>query len=159
VYIRRNDALTSLEGLANITAAPWDLEINDNDSLVDFDGLNNINSIHDLEIQDNDALTNLAGLSALTDLVTLNVIDNIALPDCEACELLDQLTEEPWETSVYDNLEDSCTPVPDNCPGDPCPDYTGDDPCCLDTNPCDWDNNDICDCDSTCEWDAVDCEW
>ena len=26
-------------------------------------------------------------------------------------------------------------------------------------NPCDLDLNDICDCDSTCAWDAVDCEW
>jgi hypothetical protein len=40
-----------------------------------------------------------------------------------------------------------------------CDGYTGDDPCCTNDNPCDWELNDICDCDSTCAWDAVDCEW
>jgi hypothetical protein len=49
-----------------------------------------------------------------------------------------------------------CAPSGDT---DPCPDYTGDDPCCLNNNPCDWALNDVCDCDSTCAWDAVDCEW
>jgi hypothetical protein len=42
---------------------------------------------------------------------------------------------------------------------DPCDGYTGTDECCLNNNPCDWALNDICDCDSTCAWDAVDCEW
>jgi hypothetical protein len=47
-------------------------------------------------------------------------------------------------------------PAPDT---GPCDGYTGDDPCCTNGNPCDWALNDICDCDSTCAWDAVDCEW
>jgi hypothetical protein len=41
---------------------------------------------------------------------------NQVLPDCEACDLLDQLTTAPYLITVFDNLDDSCTPVPSNCP-------------------------------------------
>jgi hypothetical protein len=41
---------------------------------------------------------------------------NAVLPDCEVCDLLDQLTDGPPSTNVMENLDDSCTPVPDNCP-------------------------------------------
>jgi len=44
------------------------------------------------------------------------IIDNPVLPDCEACDLLDQLTTGPSSTDVYTNFNDSCTPVPGNCP-------------------------------------------
>jgi hypothetical protein len=46
----------------------------------------------------------------------LSIVWNIALPDCECCDLLDQLTSGPTTINVHDNLDDSCTPVPDNCP-------------------------------------------
>ena len=36
--------------------------------------------------------------------------------DCEACDLLDQLTTGPTAIDVHDNLDDTCTPVPANCP-------------------------------------------
>jgi hypothetical protein len=32
------------------------------------------------------------------------------------CELLDQLTSGTELLEIYDNLDDTCTPVPDNCP-------------------------------------------
>ncbi len=41
---------------------------------------------------------------------------NGSLPDCEACEVLDQLTSGPTSIDVHDNLDDLCTPVPANCP-------------------------------------------
>ena len=46
----------------------------------------------------------------------LNISDNNTLPDCEACDLLDQLISVPVAIDVYYNLDDTCTPVPDNCP-------------------------------------------
>ena len=46
-------------------------------------------------------------------------MNNDILPDCEACDLLDQLqfSPGPGMMIVFDNLDDSCTPVPDNCHG------------------------------------------
>ena len=68
-------------------------------------------------IQNNDALTNLDGLSALTTFDGDFLIQhNDALPDCEMCDLLDQLTSTPNWTYVHDNLDDACTPVPGSCP-------------------------------------------
>ena len=46
----------------------------------------------------------------------VEVTDNIALPDCEVCDFLDQLSSVPDVIDVHDNVSDSCTPVPDNCP-------------------------------------------
>jgi hypothetical protein len=42
--------------------------------------------------------------------------NNYVLPDCQICALLDQLTSGPWSINVVGNLDDSCTPVPGNCP-------------------------------------------
>jgi hypothetical protein len=41
---------------------------------------------------------------------------NDILPDCEVCDLLEQLDSAPDPIDVSDNLDDACTPVPDNCP-------------------------------------------
>jgi hypothetical protein len=38
-----------------------------------------------------------------------------------------------------------------------CVGYTGDDPCCLIDDPCDYAGDDYCDCDATCDWDWEDC--
>ena len=46
----------------------------------------------------------------------INIEYNYALPDCEACDLLDQLTSGPSAIDVHNNLDDACTPVPVNCP-------------------------------------------
>ena len=40
-----------------------------------------------------------------------------SLPDCEVCDLLDQITSGPTSTYVLGNLDDTCTPVPANCHG------------------------------------------
>ena len=83
-----------------------------------MDGLSGITSVgEDFWIRDNYALTNLDGLSALTSVGNEFSIDgNDILPDCEACEVLDQITNGPTSVDVHDNLDDSCTPVPDSCP-------------------------------------------
>jgi hypothetical protein len=50
--------------------------------------------------------------------IVLAITLNGSLPDCEVCELLDQLTLGPiyMNMDVHNNLDDSCTPVPSNCP-------------------------------------------
>jgi hypothetical protein len=40
-----------------------------------------------------------------------------------------------------------------------CYGYEGDDPCCFEHNPCEWEENGVCDCDGACEeWDWFDCD-
>jgi len=71
----------------------------------------------DLWIAWNAALTNLDGLSGITSVTDdFWILYNNILPDCEACELLDQITSGPNTISVHDNLTDTCTPVPAGCP-------------------------------------------
>ena len=84
----------------------------------DLDGLGFLTSIGgDLDFSFHNDLTNLDGLSALTAIGgSLSFQYNEALYDCEACELLAQLTSGPAATNVHSNLDDSCTPVPENCP-------------------------------------------
>ena len=66
----------------------------------------------------NDGLTSLDGLSGITVVDgDMWICGNDVLPDCEVCDLLDQLTSGPaWLDDVTGNLDDTCTPVPDNCP-------------------------------------------
>jgi hypothetical protein len=94
------------------------LRVAGNDALDNLDGLSGLASVFwSLQIIDNDALTSLDGLSSLTAVgLGYETTNNLALPDCESCDLLDQLTTEPPSIDVHDNLDDACTPVPDNCP-------------------------------------------
>ena len=71
----------------------------------------------DWHIYWDDALTTLDGLNGLTSVGGyLRIFYNGVLPDCEVCDLLDQLTSWPIGINVYDNLDDACTPVPAGCP-------------------------------------------
>ena len=73
--------------------------------------------VHRLERIDFPHLTNLDGLSALTSVnLGLTIRGNDNLRDCEVCDLLDQFTSAPDVVVVSDNLDDTCTPVPANCP-------------------------------------------
>jgi hypothetical protein len=101
--------LTSVGGYSRIY---W------NTSLTSLNGLSGITSVGgSLTIGENYFLTNLDGLSSLTSVgLSLSIGGNHALPDCEACDFLDQLTTGPTDISVWQNLDDSCTPVPDECP-------------------------------------------
>jgi len=70
-----------------------------------------------LQVEDNDVLTELSGFDALTMVGgDLSVLLNSSLPNCEVCGLLGQLTTAPATIDVNNNLDDSCTPVPTNCP-------------------------------------------
>jgi len=45
-----------------------------------------------------------------------SIYENDILPDCEVCEVLDQITSGPVSIDVHSNFDDLCTPVPDSCP-------------------------------------------
>ena len=89
--------------------------------LLSIDGLSGISLVEgEIRIENNVSLENLDGLANLTTVntsldETLSIWGNTSLPYCEICELLDQLTTEPFSASVFYNLEDSCGP-PFNCP-------------------------------------------
>jgi hypothetical protein len=74
----------------------------------------------DVSVSNNSALSGLAGSDGLVSLVELSgvleVFYNASLPDCEVCDLLDQLSGAPIGLYVQNNLDDSCTPVPEGCP-------------------------------------------
>ena len=95
------------------------LRIYDNDALTNLDGLGALASVGGglSSILQNAALTSLNGLSGITSVSgTLEIYGNYVLPDCEACDLLDQITSGPTTLNVGNNLDDTCTPVPENCP-------------------------------------------
>ncbi|MBW2277843.1 MAG: hypothetical protein JRF63_10145 [Deltaproteobacteria bacterium] len=161
IMIVYSDALTDITALGNITGDVDSIVIFKNSALASLEGLNGITYVNsEIRMYRNDALTSLDGLSSLAFAgFRLEIYHNHALPTCEVCELVGQLVDEPNVYRVENNIEDDCDPFPDNCFMAPCADYTGDDPCCRIANPCEWELNDICDCDSACAWDAVDCEW
>jgi hypothetical protein len=136
-----NDNLTSLNGLGGLTAVYEDMEIHHNDALTDLDDLSSLSSLgglliyhnnslgnldglnevshlsFNLKVNDNGLLLDIDGLSGITSIEgDLEIRDNDILPDCEACDLIEQLTSGPASIDVQYNLDDSCTPVPGNCP-------------------------------------------
>jgi hypothetical protein len=104
--------------MSDLTEVGGELSIFANSILADLSGLSALASAGDLlHLQGNDVLDNLDGLSALTTVGgAFSVYFHLVLPDCEVCELLDQLTTGPTSILVWDNLDDTCTPVPENCP-------------------------------------------
>ena len=109
---------TDLGELSCLTSVVVGLTITNNTALTNLGGLSALTYAGDtLQIDNNTALTNLDGLSALTSVAGYFwIASNTALPDCETCNLWDQLTNPPMSIEVHDNLDDACTPVPDNCP-------------------------------------------
>ncbi len=109
---------TDLGELSCLTLVVVGLTITNNTALTNLGGLSALTYAGDtLQIDNNTALTNLDGLSALTSVAGYFwIASNTALPDCETCNLWDQLTNPPMSIEVHDNLDDACTPVPDNCP-------------------------------------------
>jgi len=59
--------------------------------------------------------------------------------------------------SDSDSDSDSDADSDSDSDADWCPGYSGVDECCQVSDPCDWANDDICDCDGHCSWDANDC--
>jgi hypothetical protein len=112
------DSLENLDGLSGISMVGTTLYLCRNASLTEIDGLGAITAVGgSVSIQNHPQLQNLDGLANVETIGSeVRAGGNSALPDCEVCELLDQLTTEPTAIDVSDNLDDACTPVPDNCP-------------------------------------------
>ncbi len=108
---------TNLNELICLTSVRDYLLIEHN-HLPNLDGLSALTSVGwGLRIFDNIGLSNLDGLGALTSVGEGLLIGfNYPLHDCEVCDLLDQLTVTPINIDVHGNLDDTCTPVPANCP-------------------------------------------
>ncbi len=92
--------------------------VRNNASLADLSGLSGITSVGTwLELGQLPALTTPDALSGLISIgTTLSLQYNSQLPDCRACQLLGQLTAQPTNIYVTNNLADSRTPVPASCP-------------------------------------------
>jgi hypothetical protein len=123
VLVYQNKHLTSLQGLNALTTVASTLRIahNNHSYLVELNSLDELGSLisvgGDLVINNNDSLPNLDGLSSLVEVGgEVRIGGNAILPDCEACELLAQITNEPTQIVIYSNLDDACTPAPENCP-------------------------------------------
>jgi hypothetical protein len=117
VYIRHNNGLISLVGLHGLITVPGDFKIENNASLPNLDGLQNLQRVgselvgqfkiagngsmsrtwgasslveaHDLRIENNDALVELDGFNALSVVHDeVRIRDNRNLPQCEVDVLL-----------------------------------------------------------------------
>jgi len=105
-------ALTAVQGNVTITTL-HELVVLDLSGLTTVDG--------SLSVKNTENLTNLDGFASLISVgasspdAVLRVSEMDTLPDCEVCDLLEQLTFVPDEIHVWNNLDDACTPVPDDC--------------------------------------------
>jgi len=79
--------------------------------------INNLSHVDgNFGMTDNNVIVSV-NLASLTSVVgTLGIYSNASLPNCGVCAFLSQLTSAPATIDVQDNLADSCTPVPTNCP-------------------------------------------
>lgn len=66
IGIRRNPSLLSLDGLQGFSTIVEFVDILDNDSLTNLNGLNNVIGADDFEIKGNDSLINLQGINSFT---------------------------------------------------------------------------------------------
>ena len=123
LYIADNDALTNLDGFANISSVGGYLRIEGNDALTNLDSLANLISVGGyLYIYNNDALTNLDGLANLTSVGDyLRIYDNAALTNLDG---LVNLTSVGGDLVLDANDQASCEGVaellgwPDGPPDD-----------------------------------------
>jgi hypothetical protein len=121
IHILSNPVLTTLD-LGSLTHMEfgypfpgWSagLTISDNATLatLDFGAFESL--VGPLVISGNPALTTLDGLGSLAWLGGgphggLTIQDNVHLPQCEACDLLDQLVDFGGSFDFHDNLADTC---------------------------------------------------
>jgi hypothetical protein len=107
-----NDALATLDGLTALTFVGGNLYVSENDQLMSLSGLGNLTDVGDyLFIQGNDSLSSLA-LDDLANCPNLTIISNPNLPQCEACDLVEQLLEPPLSFNFSENEPDTCS---DDC--------------------------------------------
>ena len=111
-----NDLLADLSGLSSLVRVGG-LNLAGNAALTGLDGAVCLQSIYgDFNLKMMPAIENVSLPRLRVVRSHLNIYDNNVLPDCDVCDLLDQLTLAPDTIDVWDNLEDTCAPVPANCP-------------------------------------------
>jgi hypothetical protein len=162
--IGNNDSLVDLSGLEWAAEISCYLTIGGNPNMESLAGLDDLALVgRSLEIWENPALTSLGALDGLAmgdatpdgcacgmaDSIRIN--GNSSLPTCDAMAFVADMVDGGFtgSTTVNGNQADACS---DWCPG-----YAGADPCCLESDPCDLHNDDVCDCDEACSWDDDDC--
>lgn len=119
--ITGNSNLRSLSGVSSLTMVGHNprgeddgddgsFHISGNDSLTDFDGVSKLVSVGgDLRIRGNTELISLSGLTSLTTVGGMfTVSKNTDLPQCEACNLLDNLVGFAGIIDVKENKPDYC---------------------------------------------------
>ena len=97
--IENNDSLINLNGLDNVTSVPG-LTIDNNDNLQNLTGLENLKTVQEITIYYNDALQNLEGLNSVEELVMLDVQLN---PSLKHFHGLDSLTHIESLFLIHDN--------------------------------------------------------
>lgn len=73
LYIIANDSLVSLSGLEGLQTISGRLVVEDNASLPNFNGLNNLQSVGELKVESNQSLKNFEGLENLKNIYCLQI--------------------------------------------------------------------------------------
>lgn len=123
LHIEGNPALTSLQGLENITSIGGAFFLVNNDELTNLDELNLLEIVEgSLAIIGNDNLSNIDGLSNITSIEgDLHIEGNAALSDC--CILPCWIDNVQWDVILAFNDVgcNSINEIQDNCPaGEAC---------------------------------------
>jgi len=107
LHIIEEKTLENLSGLSSLSSIGGELEIGGNEALTSLAGLSHLVSVgENLAINLNPSLTSL-GMNALTEVGGgMSITQNSSLPQCEACELVEQVGGDPQ--GVNANLHDSC---------------------------------------------------
>lgn len=81
---------------------------------------------------------------------------NSGIQNC-VCAQDSYCCETKWDNICADEVEEFGCGDCGGGGGQTCPGYTGNSACCMVDDPCGWENDNICDCDGTCAWNAADC--
>ncbi|KAA3641090.1 MAG: T9SS C-terminal target domain-containing protein, partial [Bacteroidetes bacterium] len=90
-----SNEIQNLQGLNQLDSIGNNISIHDHPNLVNFTGLENINSCDGFEIQNNSSLENFEGFNNLNDINNLIIMDNPALIDFQGLNELD-FTQYIW---------------------------------------------------------------
>lgn len=109
VHVMSTQAMEDLVGLNSLTSVGGELHIHSNEALTTVNGLNDLVSVGgNLVIDTNNALINLGGLNDLVSVGgAISIIQNPNLPQCEACDLVEQVGGDP--EGINGNQQDTCS--------------------------------------------------
>lgn len=105
-----NSDITDLYPLFSITIIAQRLIIEENDSLISLDGLNNLTSVAGLTITCNDALKDISALSNIPSTGLIDISDNISLASLEGLHNISTIYEQGYRC-VFIRNNDALTNV------------------------------------------------